>query len=76
MESENISINETAYFKILAIKHPEETISEVIIRLCRGYDPDILTYLNAIPFNDRVAIVEAALKGKNEMDCGYVRENE
>lgn len=74
MESETISINETAYRQILAIKQPKESISEVIIRLCREHEPDILTYINSISHEDRVAMADAALRGKKEMDRGFIRD--
>jgi predicted CopG family antitoxin len=74
MKSETININETAYRQILALKQPKESISEVIIRLCKEHEPDILTYLNSIPHEDRVAMADAALRGKKEMDRGYIRD--
>lgn len=49
-------------------------MSDVIIRICKDpKEPEMITYLNQVPVEDRFTIADSILKSKKELDSGYIR---
>lgn len=67
MQTKTVKISEIAYNRIISIRKDDETISDVIIRLCKDpQEPEIITYLKQIPFEDRITIGDSVLQRKKE----------
>ncbi len=74
MPAKTVTISDTAYNRIISIKKEEETISDVIIRLCnKSKEPELISFLHSIPTEDRMSIAEAVMQSKKELDMGYFR---
>ncbi len=74
MQSKTEKSSEIADNRIITIRKDNETISDVIIRLCKDpEEPEIITYLNRVPVEDRLTIADSVLKSKKELDNGNIR---
>lgn len=74
MSTKTVTISEMAYNRIISIKNEDETISDVIIRLCKeSKEPDLITFLNSMPMEDRKDIAHAVMLSKKELDKGHIR---
>lgn len=74
MQTKTVKISEIAYNRIISIRKDNETISDVIIRLCKDpKEPEIISYLNQVPVEDRLTITDSVLQSKKELDRGYIR---
>ena len=70
----NFLVPSVGYNRIISIRKDNETMSDVIIRLCTDpEEPEIITYLNQVPVEDRFTIADSVQKSKKELDRGYIR---
>ncbi len=75
MQTKTVTISEMAYNRIISIKNEDETISDVILRLCNvSGEPEIISFLNSLSTEDRKDMADAVNRSKKELDQAIIRD--